>query len=36
MTNTRATELQSFRASKPELQRYENTEHCESQLKSRF
>ena len=39
MTNTRASELQSyksFRASKPELQRYENTEHCESQLKAIF
>ena len=44
MTNTRASELQSyksykcFRASKAELrtQRYENTEHCESQLKAIF
>ena len=29
-------QYKSFRASKPELQRYKNTEHCESQLKAIF
>ena len=37
MANTRASELQSYRATRAsELQRYENTEHCESQLKAVF
>ena len=40
MTNTRASELQSYRASELQNQsfraRYENTEHCESQLKAIF
>ena len=36
MTNTRASELQSFRASELRTQRYENTEHCESQQKAIF
>ena len=42
MTNTRASELHSYksfratRASELRTQRYENPEHCESQLKAIF